>query len=48
MIQKFIALSYFQEQFVDLTKMNVCAGASGNYNESTGIYKGLKGLQIFM
>ncbi|EOR92806.1 : hypothetical protein [Arcticibacter svalbardensis MN12-7] len=40
MIQKYIALSYSPEVFSDIRRMNYCADASGNYNESTGIYKG--------
>ncbi|MBB2954016.1 MULTISPECIES: SusD/RagB family nutrient-binding outer membrane lipoprotein [unclassified Sphingobacterium] len=42
MIQKYIALSYSPEQWSDLRRMNYCTDASGNYNESTGIYKGFK------
>lgn len=40
MIQKYIALSYSPELWVDLRRMNFCADASGNYNEATGVYKG--------
>lgn len=40
MIQKYIALSYSPELFSDMRRMNYCADASGNYNETTGIYKG--------
>lgn len=40
MIQKYIALSYSQEQWVDLRRMDFCTDASGNYNEASGIYKG--------
>jgi hypothetical protein len=42
MIQKYIALSYSPEQWSDLRRMNYCTDASGNYNETTGIYKGFK------
>jgi hypothetical protein len=42
MIQKYIALSYSPEQWVDMRRMNYCADANGNYNEATGIYKGYK------
>lgn len=42
MIQKYIALSYSPEQWVDMRRMNYCADESGNYNEATGIYKGYK------
>lgn len=40
MIQKYIALSYSPEQWVDMRRMNYNADAGGNYNESVGIYKG--------
>ena len=40
MIQKYIALSYSQEQWADLRRMDFCIDASGNYNEAVGIYKG--------
>jgi len=40
MIQKYIALSYSQEQWADLRRMDFCTDASGNYNEAAGIYKG--------
>lgn len=40
MIQKYIALSYSPEQWVDLRRMDFCADAGGNYNEATGVYKG--------
>ncbi|MGJ1433313.1 SusD/RagB family nutrient-binding outer membrane lipoprotein [Sphingobacterium spiritivorum] len=40
MIQKYIALSYSQEQWADMRRMDYCNDASGNYNEATGIYKG--------
>lgn len=40
MIQKYIALSYSPEQWVDMRRMNYCADANGNYNEALGIYKG--------
>ena len=40
MIQKYIALSYSPELWVDLRRNNFCADASGNYNEATGVYKG--------
>ncbi|WP_294348380.1 SusD/RagB family nutrient-binding outer membrane lipoprotein [uncultured Sphingobacterium sp.] len=40
MIQKYIALSYSQEQWADLRRMDFCTDASGNYNEAIGIYKG--------
>lgn len=42
MIQKYIALSYSPEQWVDMRRLNFCADASGNYNETTGVYKGYK------
>lgn len=42
MIQKYIALSYSPEQWVDLRRMNFCADASGNYNEATGVFTGWK------
>lgn len=40
MIQKYIAMSYSPEQWVDLRRNNYCTDASGNYNETAGIYKG--------
>jgi len=40
MIQKYIALSYSPEQWVDLRRMDYCTDAGGNYNEAAGIYKG--------
>jgi len=40
MIQKYIALSYSPEMWVDLRRMDFGADASGNYNEATGVYKG--------
>jgi hypothetical protein len=42
MIQKYIALSYSPELYSDVRRMNYCTDASGNYNETTGIYKGFK------
>lgn len=42
MIQKYIALSYSPEQWVDLRRMNFCTDASGNYNEATGVFTGWK------
>ncbi len=42
MIQKYIAMSFSPEQWVDLRRMNFCADANGNYNEATGVYKGFK------
>ena len=42
MIQKYIALSYSPEQWVDLRRMNYGADASGNYNEMAGVYTGWK------
>jgi hypothetical protein len=42
MIQKYIALSYSPELWVDLRRMDYCTDASGNYNEATGIYKGFQ------
>lgn len=42
MIQKYIALSYSPELWVDLRRMNYCTDAAGNYNEATGVYKGFK------
>ena len=40
MIEKYIALSYSPEQWVDMRRMDYCTDASGNYNEATGVYKG--------
>jgi len=40
MIQKYIALSYSPEQWVDMRRMNYNTDAAGNYNESVGVYKG--------
>jgi len=40
MIQKYIALSYSPELWVDLRRMDFCTDQSGNYNEVAGIYKG--------
>lgn len=40
MIQKYIALSYSPEQWVDLRRMDFCTDAAGNYNEAIGVYKG--------
>lgn len=40
MIQKYIALSYSPEQWVDMRRMDYCTDAGGNYNEAVGIYKG--------
>lgn len=42
MIQKYIALSYSIELWVDLRRMDFCTDASGNYNEAQGVYKGFK------
>jgi len=42
MIQKYIALSYSPEQWVDMRRMDYCTDGNGAYNESTGIYKGYK------
>ncbi|ERJ57883.1 SusD/RagB family nutrient-binding outer membrane lipoprotein [Sphingobacterium paucimobilis] len=42
MIQKYIALSYSPEQWVDMRRMDYCTDGSGNYNEATGVYKGYK------
>ncbi|WP_423736084.1 SusD/RagB family nutrient-binding outer membrane lipoprotein [Chitinophaga caseinilytica] len=42
MIQKWIALSYSPEAWMDMRRMNFCADAGGNYNEATGVYKGFK------
>ena len=42
MIQKYIALSYSPEMWVDLRRMNFGADASGKYDEVTGVYKGWK------
>lgn len=42
MIQKYIALSYSPEQWVDMRRMDYCADGNGNYNEQSGIYKGFK------
>lgn len=40
MIEKYIALSYSPEQWVDMRRMDYCTDASGNYNEAVGVYKG--------
>ena len=40
MIQKYIALSYSPELWVDLRRMDFCTDGSGNYNEAEGVYKG--------
>ena len=40
MIQKYIALSYSPELWVDLRRMDYCTDAGGNYNEVAGVYKG--------
>lgn len=42
MIQKYIALSFSPELWNDVRRLNYCADAAGNYNETTGIYKGFK------
>lgn len=42
MIQKYIALSYSPEQWVDMRRMDYCTDGNGNYNEQSGIYKGFK------
>lgn len=42
MIQKYIALSYSPEQWVDMRRMDYCTDGNGVYNEVTGIYKGYK------
>lgn len=42
MIQKYIALSYSIELWVDLRRMDFCTDASGGYNEAAGVYKGFK------
>ncbi|AWO00201.1 SusD/RagB family nutrient-binding outer membrane lipoprotein [Chitinophaga alhagiae] len=42
MIQKYLALSYSPELWVDLRRMDFCTDASGNYNEAAGVYKGFK------
>lgn len=42
MIQKYLALSYSPELWVDLRRMDYCTDASGNYNEAAGVYKGFK------
>ena len=42
MIQKYIALSYSPEQWVDLRRMDYCTDGNGNYNEQLGVYKGFK------
>ncbi|MBO9155311.1 SusD/RagB family nutrient-binding outer membrane lipoprotein [Chitinophaga sp. GCM10012297] len=42
MIQKYIAMSYSPELWVDLRRMNYCTDAAGNYNEASGVYKGFK------
>ncbi|WP_437920180.1 SusD/RagB family nutrient-binding outer membrane lipoprotein [Sphingobacterium sp. LRF_L2] len=41
MIQKYISLSYSPELFNDVRRMEYCTDSSGQYNESSGIYKGL-------
>ena len=40
MIQKYIALSYSPEQWVDMRRMDYCTDGNGNYNEAVGVYKG--------
>lgn len=40
MIQKYIALSYSPELFTDVRRLDFCTDASGNYNETAGVYKG--------
>ena len=40
MIQKYIALSYSPEQWVDMRRMDYCTDGNGNYNEALGVYKG--------
>ena len=40
MIQKYIALSYSPEMWVDLRRMDFCTDATGRYNEAAGVYKG--------
>lgn len=42
MIQKYIALSYSPELWVDLRRLDYCTDASGNYSEAAGVYKGFK------
>lgn len=42
MIQKYIALSFSPELWVDLRRLDFCTDANGNYNETTGVYKGFK------
>lgn len=42
MIQKFIALSYSPELFSDVRRMDYNTNASKVYDESAGIYKGMK------
>lgn len=42
MIQKYIALSYSPEQWVDMRRMDYCTDGNGNYNETLGVYKGYK------
>lgn len=42
MIQKYIALSYSPELFNDVRRMEFCTDASGKYNETAGVYKGMK------
>ena len=42
MIQKYISLSYSPEVFNDVRRLEYCTDATGKYNETAGIYKGLK------
>lgn len=42
MIQKYIALSYSPELWVDLRRMNFGADATGNYSEAAGVYTNWK------
>ncbi|MFB6454893.1 SusD/RagB family nutrient-binding outer membrane lipoprotein [Chitinophaga sp. Hz27] len=42
MIQKFIAMSFSPENWVDMRRMDYCTASGGVYNEAVGIYKGFK------
>ena len=42
MMQKYIAMSFSPENFVDLRRYDYCTNASGVYDESVGVYKGWK------
>ncbi|MGX5817251.1 SusD/RagB family nutrient-binding outer membrane lipoprotein [Chitinophaga lutea] len=42
MIQKYIAMSFSVENWADMRRNDFCADAAGNYNETTGVYKGYR------